>query len=92
MVADALSRMKTVETSENIVKVHTPNLHAMVTDIRGNGCINFDHLVRNQETAWGMTSNSMATTGLELIDIDIDSSVPLCGMYMGAPRPVTAIP
>ena len=84
VVADALSRITTVDTWEAAVDIP----HSMVPDTLCIDHIDFDQLAEDQEKSDGMASYRTATTGLLLQDINIGSSKLLCDTSMGPPRPV----
>ena len=86
VVADALSRINSVKTSDN--NIQNPNLNAVVANHPEDKIIDFSRLARDQETSDEMASYHTATTGWMLNDVDIDSSPLLCDMPMGAPRPI----
>ena len=84
VVADALSRINTVDTWDAAVDIP----HSMVPDTLCIDHIDFDQLAEDQEKSDGMASYRTATTGLLLQDINIGSSKLLCDTSMGPPRPV----
>ena len=84
VVADALSRINTVDTWEAAVDIP----HSMVPDTLCIDHIDFDQLAEDQEKSDGMASYRTAATGLLLKDINIGSSKLLCDTSMGPPRPV----
>ena len=84
VVADALSRITTVDTWEAAVDIP----HSMVPDTLCIDHIDFDQLAEDQEKSDGMASYRTATTDLLLQDINIGSSKLLCDTSMGPPRPV----
>lgn len=84
VVADALSRINIVDTSENAVNI----LHDMAQHTLCIDHIDFNQLAKEQEKSDEMASYRTATTGLLLKDIDIGSSKLLCDTSMGPPRPV----
>ena len=84
VVADALSRINTVDTWDAAVDISL----SMVPDTLCIDHINFDQLAEGQEKSDGMASYHTATTGLLLKDINIGSSKLLCDTSMGPPWPV----
>ena len=86
VVADTLSRINSVKTSDN--NIQNSNLNAVVANHPEDKIIDFSRLARDQETSDEMASYHTATTGLLLEDVDIGSSTLLCDTSMGAPRPI----